>query len=212
MKRLAILGASGHGKVVADAALAAGWDEVHFFDDSWPERRHNGNWPIAGAFTEMTNGLGHTYDSAVVAIGQNETRLARAAALKSAGVPLATLIHPSATISPHASVGEGTVIFAGVVVNVDVLVGQCCIINTSATVDHDCELADGVHLSPGVHLGGNVVVGRASWLGIGACVRHGIRIGSNVVVGAGAAVVDDLQDNNCVVGVPAKLLVRDQRL
>ncbi|MDN5843803.1 MAG: hypothetical protein L0H54_10205, partial [Alcaligenaceae bacterium] len=51
MKRLAILGASGHGKVVAEAALAAGWDTVDFYDDAWPAKRRIGKWVISGDTT-----------------------------------------------------------------------------------------------------------------------------------------------------------------
>ena len=36
MKKIIIIGASGHGKVVADVARLNGYDEIVFLDDSKP--------------------------------------------------------------------------------------------------------------------------------------------------------------------------------
>ncbi|WP_133493117.1 acetyltransferase [Alcanivorax sp. 24] len=209
MRRLAILGASGHGKVVADAALCAGWDEVCFFDDAWPGLERNDEWPVVGDFARMLRQEGADFNAVVVGIGRNEVRLAKMAALKDAGVPLTSVVHPASVVSRYASIGEGCVIFGGAIVNVRADLGDGCIINTGATVDHDCRLAEGVHISPGANLAGNVTVGEGSWIGIGACVRQGVIIGRNVMVGAGAAVVSDIPNDVTVVGVPAKVVERD---
>jgi sugar O-acyltransferase (sialic acid O-acetyltransferase NeuD family) len=203
MKQLAILGASGHGKVVADAALAAGWHAVTFFDDAWPSIHSVGPWPIIGSTAELIRQR-RQFDGTVVAIGENTTRLKKQRALAGDGLVLVSVVHPAAVVSSHANVGAGSVICAGAVVNPFARVGYGCIVNTCASVDHDCELADGVHVSPGAHLGGCVHVGEASWIGIGATVKHGVAIGASVVVGGGAVVVSDVADGLTVVGVPAR--------
>lgn len=204
MKRLAILGAGGHGKVVADTGECCGWN-VKFFDDSWPGRSMNGVWPIVGDASAL---LGHlqAFDGVLVAIGNNGVRHLKLLELAKAGAPLVSLVHPKATISEHATIGTGSVVFAGVVVNIDADIGRGAILNTGCSVDHDCILGDGVHISPGARLAGNVRIGDLSWIGIGASVRHSICIGSQVIVGAGAAVVSDVADQLTVVGVPAKVL------
>jgi sugar O-acyltransferase (sialic acid O-acetyltransferase NeuD family) len=203
VKHLAVLGASGHGKVIADCAELCGWEQVSFFDDRWPELKVNGHWPVIGGTKELIESLSQ-FQGVVVGIGNNSIRLTKLQQLLDAGAQLPVLQHPSALVSRYARIGLGSVVFAGAVINADSELGKGVIINTGATVDHDCVLGDGVHISPGANLAGGVVVAERSWIGIGASVRQLVRIGSDVVVGAGAAVVADTADAVILVGVPAR--------
>jgi sugar O-acyltransferase (sialic acid O-acetyltransferase NeuD family) len=207
MKKLAVLGASGHGKVVADCAELCGWESVVFFDDAWPGRQENGHWPVIGNTESLLSSLAD-YDGVVVAIGHCRTRQNKLTQLREAGAPIPTLIHPNAVISRYATLGAGSVVFAGVVVNVDARIGEGCILNTGCTIDHDCLLGDAVHVSPGANLAGGSTVGDRSWVGIGSAVRQYLHIGSDVMVGVGAAVVKDIPDGLTVVGVPAVELTK----
>lgn len=202
MKTLAILGASGHGKVVADCAELCGWQSIVFFDDAWPDLKANGHWSVHGNAESLLSSVAR-FDGVIVAIGNNRIRCEKLMLLREAGANLVSLVHPSVALSRYVTIGAGVVIFAGAVVNVDSRVGDGVIINTSASVDHDCVLADGVHISPGAHLAGGVTIGERSWIGIGASVRQLVSVGADVVVGAGAAVVKDVGDGLTVVGVPA---------
>jgi sugar O-acyltransferase (sialic acid O-acetyltransferase NeuD family) len=202
MKRLALLGAGGHGKVVADAALASGWDAVDFFDDAWPQRQQNGPWPITGGVSALLERR-QEFQGVIVAIGDGAARLEKHRTLQAAGAPLTTVVHPAAVVSRYAVLGVGTVVMAGAVVNIDAVVGQAGIINTGATVDHDCRLGDAVHICPGAHLSGHVQIGHGSWIGVGAAVKQGIVIGERVMVGVGAVVVQNVPDGLIVVGNPA---------
>lgn len=203
MKRLAILGAGGHGKVVADTAECCGWQVVEFYDDAWPKRQNNGAWPVIGDTTALMASL-TCYDGVLVAMGNNHIRQLKLIELQAAGARLFNLIHPASCVSRHARLGIGSVVFAGAVVNADSQIGQGAILNTGCSVDHDCMLGDAVHISPGARLAGGVWVGDLSWIGIGASVRQLVCIGSRVMVGAGAAVVSDVADGLEVVGVPAR--------
>ena len=209
MKRLAILGASGHGKVVADTAECCGWQTIEFFDDAWPERQHNGSWAVVGDTAALHERL-QMFDGVVVAIGNNAIRYSKLLELEVAGACLCSLVHPAATVSRHAVLEKGTVVFAQAVVNADVRIGLGSILNTGCSVDHDCSLGAAVHISPGARLAGGVSVGDLSWVGIGASVRQSVRIGAQVVVGAGAAVTTDVADALTVVGVPARALANRQ--
>ncbi|MBI6908508.1 acetyltransferase [Pseudomonas palleroniana] len=206
MSRLAILGASGHGKVVADTAECCGWESIEFFDDAWPGLSRNGAWNVVGDTVALLSVL-HEYQGVLVAIGNNHIRQIKLDQLKALGATLVTLLHPDSTISRYATLGEGTVVFAGAVVNADATVGPGAILNTGCSVDHDCLLGACVHISPGARLAGGVTIQDLSWVGIGACVRQLVSIGSQVTIGAGAVVVADVPDKVTVAGVPAKLLV-----
>jgi sugar O-acyltransferase (sialic acid O-acetyltransferase NeuD family) len=205
MNRLAILGASGHGKVIADTAECCGWQSVEFFDDAWSEAQENSVWPIVGDTAALLKQLA-SFDGVLVGIGNNRIRYAKLLQLRSAGGRLVKLIHPSATVSRYAEIGEGTVVFAGAVVNAGTHIEQGGILNTGCSIDHDCVLGNAVHVSPGARLAGGVRVGDESWIGIGASVRQLISIGQRVVVGGGSAVVSDIPNDVTVAGVPAKKL------
>ena len=207
MKKLAILGASGHGKVVADTAECCGWQVVEFFDDAWPQTTSIGSWPVVGNTHVLLSRISE-FDGVLVAIGNNSVRRSKLEQVQASGAHIPVLIHPSAIVSRHAKVGAGTVVFASAVVNADAKIGEGAILNTGCSVDHDCVLGAYVHISPGARLAGAVSVGDGTWIGIGACVRQVVCIGRNVMVGAGAAVVCNISDNMIVAGVPARVLVR----
>lgn len=206
MSRLAILGASGHGKVVADTAECCDWLHVEFFDDAWPAVPRNGGWPVVGDTVALLDRL-NEFDGVVVAIGNNRIRNSKLLELQAKGARLVTLVHPAACVSRYSIMGAGSVVFAGAVVNADARVGIGAILNTGCSIDHDCALGNAVHVSPGARLAGGVQVGEQSWIGIGASVRQLIRIGARVVVGASAAVVADVPDDVTVIGVPARVVV-----
>lgn len=210
MAVLAILGASGHGKVVADAAEATGlWSEIVFFDDAWPGLAENGPWRVAGDTGLLLADLA-SYAGVFVAIGKNRTRLAKCELLLSRGAKLVSIVHPAATVSASVAMAGGCAVLAGAVINIDARLGLGCIVNTGATVDHDCLLGDGVHVSPGAHLAGGVTVGAASWIGIGASVRECIAIGRGALVAAGSAVVAPVPDFATVGGVPARIIKQEE--
>lgn len=196
-----ILGAGGHGRVVADAARSqGGWSEILFFDDS-PRGEQVDGLRVAGgssAFFEAAEA------ARIVAIGDNRCRDALSARCTAAGLMLATVVHGQACVSPGSVIGPGSFVAAMAVVGPGVRLGRACIVNTSASVDHDCILGDAVHVSPGAHLGGGVVVGHRTWVGIGAAIRHAEVIGDDAMVAAGAVVVAPVADNAQVAGVPAR--------
>lgn len=198
-----VLGAGGHGKVVAEAAVQSGRFLVAGFLDEDPAK-----WGSTLSGLPVTGGLDALPQGAMVAlgVGSNGTRLALLGRLGNRQIPIATVVHPAATVSPGAQIGEGSYIGPGAVVHVDARVGRACIVNSGAVVEHDNVLADGVHVSPNAALGGNVTVGEGSHIGLGASVLPGIVIGPWTVVGAGAVVTKPLPGGVSAVGIPARVL------
>ncbi|OIO70822.1 MAG: pilin glycosylation protein [Zetaproteobacteria bacterium CG12_big_fil_rev_8_21_14_0_65_55_1124] len=206
MSSLLIIGASGHGKVVAETAEAIGsWETIAFLDDDFATLNGKLRWPVVASSKDAIT-LSRQYDAVVVAIGHAEIRLRFINELAAAGCVLPVLLHPAAWVSMSANLGVGSVVFAGAVIQADVRLGRAVIVNTSASVDHDCQLADGVHVCPGAHLAGNIVVGEGAWLGIGCVVKQGVCLGKGVTVGAGAVVLKNVTDGLTVAGCPARAI------
>jgi sugar O-acyltransferase (sialic acid O-acetyltransferase NeuD family) len=199
MTPLYIIGAGGHGRVVADIAEACGETDISFIDTQFPQRSTNLSWPIVGADPQD---LPQT-SRVVLAIGNNAQRRAMAQSLENKNFEYLTLVHPRAHVSRHARLGKGTVVMPMAVINAGSEVGHHVIVNTSSSIDHDCRIADFVHISPGAHLAGTVTVGEGSWVCLSAAVREGLAIGAGARVAAGAVVVRNVADGANIYGVPA---------
>jgi sugar O-acyltransferase (sialic acid O-acetyltransferase NeuD family) len=206
MNRLLIIGAGGHGKVVAEAAeLTQRWDQIAFLDDRYPKIFSVQHWPVLERIHKVFNYV-HSFCDAIVAIGDNQKRLSYLKELVRLGFRVPSIVHPTACVSNYSKISSGTVIFARAVVNIGTTIGHGVIVNTGAIVDHDCEIGAAAHISPGCSLAGGVQVGDHTWLGIGASVIQGVGIGANVIVGAGASIIRDIPDNVIVAGVPGKII------
>lgn len=194
MKKLVIIGASGHGKVIADIAVKNGYEEIVFLDDD-DRRKECAGFPIIG----KTSDANEIQGDKIVAIGNANIRERIQGGLND----VVTLIHPSAVISRRTEIGEGTVVMAGAVINSDTIIGKGCIINTGATVDHDCRIDNYVHVSVGTHVAGTCEIGKRTWLGAGATISNNINICGDCMIGAGAVVIRDIKKSGTYIGVPA---------
>ncbi|MEW9179921.1 acetyltransferase [Bacillus mycoides] len=201
-KKLLIIGASGHGKVIADIALKMDkWKEIAFLDDNENVKSSMGVEIIDNS-TSISKYIDN-YDF-FVGIGNNVIREKIQRQLEAEGASIPVLIHPSAIIGEQVYLEAGTVVMAGVVINCCTRIGKGCIINTASTIDHDNIIEDYVHISPGAHLAGTVKVGRGAWLGIGSVVSNNINITHSCKIGAGAVVIRDITESRTYVGVPVR--------
>jgi sugar O-acyltransferase (sialic acid O-acetyltransferase NeuD family) len=176
------------------------WSRVCFVDD---RATNVPGFELVGTTADLER-LRSSFKALVIGIGDARTRLQLLERAATSGFELPVIVHRSAAVSAHASLGPGSVVFAQSAVNPGAVLGRGCIVNTGATVDHDCEFEEGVHACPGAHVAGSVYAGARTWIGVGACVKQGVRIGRDVMIGAGAAVVADVESGLTVVGVPAR--------
>ena len=143
MKKLLILGAGGYGKTVADVASQLGlYDQIAFLDDG---RSGDTILGTCSCFLDLRDADTEIYP----AFGNNAVRMQWLNRLKQNRIPVPTLVHPRAYVSPTAKLGIGTVVLPMAVVNTGVTVEEGCIINIGALIDHDCVIEEGVHLAPG---------------------------------------------------------------
>lgn len=203
MSGVVVIGAGGHGKVVADILLCCGINILGFLDDNhtlWNTQIIG--FPVLGSITEYQN---YGCNGFALGVGSNKVRREIVERL---GNPSESLwmnaVHPSAVVSSSVRIGHGVVIAAQAVVNPDTHIGNFSIVNTSASVDHDCIIGDFAHIAPGSHIAGDVTVGQGVLMGIGSKAIPGRSIGDWAVIGAGATVVQDIPANVIAKGTPAR--------
>ena len=202
MRRVLIIGAGGHGRVVHEILSHAAniveqgfiWCDGHKSHDPWGRLRCvRPDTPCVDA------------SAYIVAIGDNRAREEMTAAPAATGMTIIRAVHHTTSVLGDAFVSKrGTVICAHAVVGVDSVVRDGAIINTAATVDHECRIGAFAHICPGVHLAGHVMVGNYATIGTGAVVIPGVSVGEGSYVGAGAVVIGDVQPYSMVVGNPAR--------
>ena len=202
--RVLVIGAGGHGQVVADmlrAAARAG-EPIEFAGYLDDRVTRNDDGPVLGPVSALWT---IPHDRVVVAIGYNDARGRISERLRAAGERMTVVRHPTAVLSERVCAGDGTMICAGVIACVGVSLGRGVILNTGCTVDHHSQIGDYAHLAPGVRIGGEVSIGERALIGIGAVILPRITIGRGAIVGAGAVVTKDVPDGALVMGVPAEI-------
>lgn len=204
-KRVAIIGAGGQAKVIADSLLSVDANvDILVFDELADSSITTccDRYPLITDKEAFKEALSSS--SVIVAIGDNQTRLDLFKWCQEHDAQFETVIHHSAVVSESVTIGLGSCIFALAAVNPYSQVGSNCIINTGAIVEHDCIVGDHSHIAPNVTLCGGVSIGEGCLLGASSTVLPGVKIGRNVTIGAGAVVAEDIADNARVAGVPAR--------
>jgi len=202
-----IIGAGGHGRVVADLLVAAGHAVFGFLDNDKALLGKSVNSisvlggddhlsNVAPAAVWLANGVG--------AVASLDPRARIFARLTAAGYRFAPLAHPRAIVAASSTIADGAQVMAGAVVQAGARIGENVIVNTGAIVDHDCEIGRHAHIAPGAVLCGGVQVGEGCYVGAGSTIIPGLRIGAGAFIAAGAVVTADVPDVARVAGVPAK--------
>lgn len=197
MKTLVIVGASGHGKVLADIADKTGYERIYFLDDNENVKQCSG-FPVIGKCSEIQS------IEADIIVGIGNANMRKQLQEKLVDKNIVTLIHPNAVIGRGVNIGIGTAVMAGAVINPGAVIGDGCIINTCSSIDHDCLIGNFCHISVGSHLCGTVVLGNNVWIGAGATIKNNISICHDSIIGVGAAVTDNIIEAGTYVGVPAR--------
>ena len=140
MKSLLIIGAGGHGQVVAECAEACGYEKIDFLDDNYAD--------AVGGIEQLEN-IATNYDGVIVSIGNNELRRELITRIQSINVPLISLIHLRAYVSPTATVGSGSIVLPGAVIHTNANIGTGCIVSIGALIDHDAVVEDFSHINTG---------------------------------------------------------------
>ena len=213
--RVVIIGAGGHGQVLADILIRMQEQDcqvqpVGYLDDNLAMRGENFlGLPVFGSIEHLPR---VSHDAIIIGIGDNQRRAQIFDLMRTQNENVMNAIHPSAVIGSDVRLGKGIAICASVVVNTVSDLGDNVILNTSCSVGHHCQINSHAHIAPGVRLGGNVRIGTGAFVGIASAVIPGCRVGDWAVVGAGSSVIKDIPDRTTAFGVPAKVIKRHLNL
>jgi len=205
MSGIAIIGAGGHGRVIASVLQAANATVAGFIDSGvkgelpFPLLGNDDDVPKLideGTITSFIIGLGSIKGGASLRTKIFDKMISH-------GLTPSVAIHPMAILSPGVKIGAGCAVMAGAIVNTGTSIGKNSIINTGAIIDHDGDIGEHVHIAPGATLSGHVTIGDNSLIGVGSTIRQGISIGKNVTLGAGSVAVKDIADGLIAFGNPA---------
>ena len=199
MSILVILGAGGHGRVVADAALATGaWLRVVGTDRD--PARCRGELLAGVPLLPLEEALALPDAGFHVAIGAGEQRQREAQPLSGR---LATVVHPHASVSPWAQLDAGCFVAAQAVLAPGARLRTGAIANHGAVIDHDAQVGAFSHVAPQATLGGHVQVGAHVLVGAGARVLPSLQVCDGCTIGAGAVVCASVLQPGVYAGVPA---------
>lgn len=193
-KQIAIIGAGGHSKVVANIANLTGYEIVGYYDDL----------SIRSDILGKIEDADESISNYICAIGDNVTRRKIVENLKN--VNWINLIHPFIPLAYDLIIGKGNTICPGVIVQPTVTIGDHSIINTNVSIDHDCRIGSFVHIAPGTTICGGVEVSDGTFIGAGTTIINNIKIGSNVIIGAGSNVIRDIPSNCKAYGNPCRII------
>ena len=204
MKKIALIGYSGHALVVAELIIETGYTIIGYLEK---EEVKSNPLKIPYLGFERDENLLEKIKNILVfpAIGDNTIRSESMMFMKSRGFTIPKVISFEANISATAMINDGTLVVRGACINTYALIGRGVIINTAAVIDHECQIGDFVHIAPGAVILGNVKIGEGTFVGANAIVKQGVKIGDFSVIGAGSVVLEDVPNKSTYVGNPARL-------
>jgi UDP-perosamine 4-acetyltransferase len=206
---LVLIGGGGHAVVVAEAARASGARIVGVYDDD--ERCAACREPDGAQWLGPLSQAGELEHPWILGLGDLALRATFLARLSASTTAAERVVHPSAVISPTATIGRGVFVGPLAVVHSRARVAAHAIVNTGAIVEHDCDIGENVHVAPRCVLGGAVGLGPHTLVGLGAAILPGVRVGARCIIGAGSVVRAEVADMTRIAGVPARRIHEPER-
>ena len=213
MENVVIIGASGHGGMLADCIEKEGVLHIVGFIDSFKEKGTSiHGYTILGTEDDLPFLIQkHNIHCAILGIGNNWTRkkMVERVHTLAPNLEFVSTVHPSVIIGKNVQIGRGSAVLPGAIVNANAEVGEFCILNTNSSLGHDGKMEDFSSIASGVCTGGDLWLGKYSAVSLGANIIEGIIIGEHSVVGAGALVIKHVNSYTVVYGSPA-CFIRDR--
>lgn len=208
MKDILLIGAGGHCKSCIDVIESDGEFEIAGIIDLPSSKSDNVlKYPVIGTDDDLSK-LREQFENAVITVGQIKSpskRIEIYNILKKLKYTLPIIVSPTAYVSKHSNIGEGTIVMHGAIVNVNTTIGVNCIINSKALVEHDGYVGSHTHISTGAILNGEVKIGNQCFIGSNSTIINNIKIADEVVLGANSTVAKNIDYPGIYIGTNNKI-------
>jgi len=206
MKDLIIVGAGGLGREVLQWAKDCNranecWNIKGFINDI-PDALDglSCSHPIIGSIENWEPADNEVFACAI-ADPEGKHKVTRK--LKSRGAVFCTVIHPTAIVGEHNTLGEGLLMYPYSRVTANCTIGNFVTILSSG-IGHDVQIGDYTTISSYCTIAGHVRIGEKVFVGNNSTLIPKTLIEDNVFIGAGSVVVSNLKKGSRVMGNPAR--------
>ena len=203
MEKLVLIGAGGYSKSVIDSVDVFNYTIEGFIDEFSDNEEHLGFKILGKSLEDLDDCQKYVF---FICIGNNERRKIWFDKLVKRNLRLINVVDKTAIVSPRATIGNGCFIGKMAIVNSKAELGDDCIVNTKALIEHGCKVKNHVNLSTNSVINGDVVIDQGSFIGSCSVTIGQLHIGEWSTVGAGAVVIENVESNVIVAGVPAKVI------
>ena len=114
------------------------------------------------------------------------------------GATFISLIHPTAYVSPSATIGTGVVIGPMANIGPNVTIGDFTLINSRCSMGHDTHLGKFNFISPNVSFSGFTTIGDENLFGINSATIPGIMVGNRNKIAAGMVLDKNIGNDEVV--------------
>jgi len=139
---------------------------------------------------------------------------------RNSAIPMADLtkyncrIEPGAIIRDMVEIGDNCVIMMGAVINIGAVIGEKTMLDMNVVVGGRAIVGSNCHIGAGTVLAGvieppsaqPVIIEDDVMIGANVVILEGIRVGKGAVIAAGSVVINNVEPNMVMAGIPAKPL------
>ena len=164
------------------------------------------NYPIIGTDDDIKN-LMSQCPNFLITVGQIKSSAIRERIwnkVNEVGGNLPVISSPTAHVSNHVKLAEGTIVMHHALINAGTSIGKACIINSKALIEHETTIGDFCHISTAAVINGQANIGDNCFIGSNTVVGNNTNVVANTIIAAGSQVLKNIELSGTYIGQPLR--------